>query len=395
MIKNIVFTIHNFSGAQTYAKQIHKYLIEKEDIKFYIIFFGSPEYKEFTVIEEDNVLFFYFPLSGKRKLEVYSKRVIDLLTAWFGDVQNLILHLNSPYQYWFAYYFKQRFSCKVVYTVHYLINKFTSFYLRGLIKEKVSDISGTNEIMEMSDKIICVTDFARIIYSEKWGDKLVRIYNGYSSLSSQKEILNQRKALRCELGFTEKELILLYVGRIDDSKGCDSLVKAMSEIIKRYRNIRLIIAGDGNYKLCLHHVGLNCTRIMFTGPVSHEQLEKLYQLSDVGIIPSLWEQCSYVALEMMANRLPVIYADVPGLNELFKDGYSGLKIQVFPQGKKYGLSIQPKDIENAIRRFIECEDRKRMSWGEHAYLEWEKFYRREIMGGEVYKVYNDLLESNI
>ena len=393
MVKNIVFTIHNYSGAQTYAEQIRKYLVRKEDVKFYILFFGYSGYQEFTVVEEDEVMFFYFPFPGKRKPEIYSKRVVDLLVAWFGNTQNLILHLNSPYQYWFAYHFKQRFSSRVVYTIHYLINKYTSAFLLGEVGKKVKDIAGTRKMMEISDKVICVTDFARKIYGGEWQEKLVRIYNGYESLAEETLDTVERERLREELGLAKEDVILLYVGRIDESKGCDSLVEAMSGIIRKHRNIRLIVAGDGNYKLCLKRVGLNCARIMFTGYVSHEQLTRLYRLSDVGIIPSLWEQCSYVALEMMANHLPVIYADVPGLNELFQDGYNGLKLRVLPQGKKYRLSIQPEEIVSSVERFVDYNLEQRYALGVHAYDEWKRFYRREKMGDEVYKIYNNLLKK--
>ena len=395
MEKNIVFTIHNYSGAQTYAEQMRSYLLEKEDINFYVIFFGHPQYQEFTVAKEEKAVLFYFPFPGKRKIEIYSKRVVDLLEPWFCHKSNLLLHLNSPYQYWFARHFRERFSAGIVFTVHYLLNKFTFFRLQGDMPDKVNDIAGTREIMDLADRIICVTDFARQVYENEWGNKLVRIYNGYGSLSGKTDCLDtdERNRLRQEMGLSADEVILLYAGRIDDSKGCDSLVEAMNSLIKKYRNIRLIIAGEGNYKLCLKKVGLNCSRILFTGYLCREKLEKLYRLADAGIVPSLWEQCSYVALEMMASRLPIIYADVPGLNELFREGEIGVKIKVLPEGKKYRLSIRPQDIELAVERFLMFTPAQRVALGMRAYYEWERFYRKEMMGEEVYKIYKEVLKN--
>lgn len=55
------------------------------------------------------------------------------------------------------------------------------------------------------------------------------------------------------------------------------------------------------------------------GNQSKDALEDLYSLSDIGVIPSLEEQCSYVALEMMQAGLPVLISKIPGVGELIPD----------------------------------------------------------------------------
>ena len=52
----------------------------------------------------------------------------------------------------------------------------------------------------------------------------------------------------------------------------------------------------------------------------------LYQAADVLVIPSIYEPLGYVALEAMANRVPVIASDTGGLREILEDGKNGILI---------------------------------------------------------------------
>ena len=48
----------------------------------------------------------------------------------------------------------------------------------------------------------------------------------------------------------------------------------------------------------------------------------------MGVHPSLNEQCSYVAIEMMMHGIPLIGFDVIGVGEMIKSGYNGYKVHI-------------------------------------------------------------------
>ena len=399
MMKNIVFTIHNYSGAQTYANQLKTYLSTKKDVNLYIIYLGDPSYKEFTVFKdtEYNLVSFYFPPSGKRNFEIYSKRAVDLLSIWLKSSENIILHLNSPYQNWFCHYFKLKFNAKVVYTLHFLLSKYTEYHLKNNDIEQFNDINGAKEIIEGCDRLICVTSFAKEMinkYYKSSYDKTHLIYNGCNiGICKQLKSSQSKVELRTKYGFGEKDVILLYVGRIDDSKGCDVLIKSVLNLIHKVNNLKLVVVGGGNYKMCLNQVGLNCSKILFTGYLDSNTLGDLYKIVDIGIIPSLWEQCSYVALEMMSYRLPVIYSDVPGLNEIFGDSELNVKIAVNVDKSKHNLKINLESLEGAILK-LACDENLRLRLANNMYKIWESRFKTEIMGELVYDLYDSIsLES--
>lgn len=394
-IKYIFFVIHEYSGANTYAEQLRMFLAGREDTRFHIIHFGSMLYQEFTVVKKEETTFFHFPFSGKRNLNIYSRRVVDLLTPWLENKKNLILHLNSPNQHFLGQYIKERFGAKVVFTIHFLMSYYSSrpenyTYKNDLFQDK----TGNRETIQLADCVVCVTQFAQRItelYFHKEKERVSTIYNGYGE-KKQIRLLSEyrKKALKEELGFAEDEIILLYVGRIDETKGCEKLVQAIEQLIRKYKRIRLIFAGGGNYGECLKYVGLNCARINFAGHLSVENLNKLYGIADIGIIPSLWEQCSYVAIEMMAYGLPIVYSGVPGLRELFVDRVNGRQLPLYRDQSKYQLSVNSQDIADVLIELID-HPKTTKKLGKQARKTWEQQFTNVVMGRKMLELYQELL----
>lgn len=393
-IKHIFFVIHEYSGANTYAEQLRIFFAGREDIRFHIIHFGSMLYREFTVVEKENSVCFHFPFPGKRNLSIYSRRVVDLLTPWLKDKKKLILHLNSPNQHFLGLYLKERFSAKVVFTIHFLMSYYTSRPEDYTYEnDPFLDQTGNKEAIQLADRVVCVTQFARKIvelYFHKERERILTIYNGYGEEKQVKLISGcKKRALKKKLGFSEDEVIILYVGRIDETKGCEKLVQAMKQLLQKYQRIRLLLAGGGNYGNCLNYVGLDCGRINFSGHLETENLKKLYHIADIGIIPSLWEQCSYVAIEMMAYGLPIVYSGVPGLRELFMDGVNGKQLPFYRDQSQYQLRVDSKDIADALTELIEHPE-IRMKLGKQARKAWEEQFTGIVMGRKILKLYQDL-----
>ncbi len=96
-------------------------------------------------------------------------------------------------------------------------------------------------------------------------------------------------------------------------------------------NIKLIILGQGYEEKNLRHLvkKLNITdRVKFFGHVSHHDMPKYLQVSDLFIRPSLSEGLGNSFLEAMASGLPVIGTPVGGIPDFLKDGETGLFCEV-------------------------------------------------------------------
>lgn len=140
--------------------------------------------------------------------------------------------------------------------------------------------------------------------------------------------MDKRKARR-RLGLPEGRY-LLYVGRIDPVKGLDSLLRAMANLARPDRHVRLLIVGDGSPDRERERLnGLSQTlgldgSVQFLGSKPQNLLPYFYSSAEACILPSKYESFGLVGLEAMACGTPVIASNVGGLSFLFQHNKSGL-----------------------------------------------------------------------
>jgi len=145
---------------------------------------------------------------------------------------------------------------------------------------------------------------------------------------------------------------ILYVGKLIHYKGVDTLIKAF-KIVTKSHNCHLTIVGDGEQRDELMDLVKKleiCDQVTFTGWVPDELLPRYYRTSDLFVLPSLSsrrEAFGIVLLEAMACGVPVIASDIPGPNEVIKNGESGL---LAPAGNGKKLAHAIIDILRDARR---------------------------------------------
>jgi glycosyltransferase involved in cell wall biosynthesis len=106
------------------------------------------------------------------------------------------------------------------------------------------------------------------------------------------------------------ELRLLFIGRLDPKKGIEALLKACS-LVDLAPPWRLAIAGWGQpeyvsqLKDQIHALGLG-GRVEILGAVLSEQKKKLFECSDVALVPSYTENFAIVVAEALAHGVSVI-----------------------------------------------------------------------------------------
>lgn len=97
--------------------------------------------------------------------------------------------------------------------------------------------------------------------------------------------------------------------------------------------------------------------IKLLGHVDYSRLQELYKSADIGLISSLFEQCSYVALEMMMHGLPVVYSGIEELREVF--GYNDnmnvpVKFTIYS-----GLGLDVDLFADKIMKLMDSQDLRR------------------------------------
>ncbi|MBN2302038.1 MAG: glycosyltransferase family 4 protein [Lentisphaerae bacterium] len=144
--------------------------------------------------------------------------------------------------------------------------------------------------------------------------KLVVVANGIEPLSpKQNELLEEQKTFSIE----PNELVVSAVGRLAVQKGHHYLLLAAAHIVKNEKNVKFLIAGEGNQRKQLEETAKNLgieSHCLFPG--GNTDTASLFHVSDLIVFPSLWEAVPYALLEAMSAGKAVIAFNVGGLSEV-------------------------------------------------------------------------------
>lgn len=126
----------------------------------------------------------------------------------------------------------------------------------------------------------------------------------------------------------DKEKIIFCIGRHVYEKGIHLLIEASKDVIDNYNDVKFVIAGTGTMtdklKEQVKSLGVE-EKVIFTGYMNDIEKTKIYKISDITVIPSLYEPFGIVALEAMAAGCPLVVSDVGGLKEIVEHGVNGMR----------------------------------------------------------------------
>jgi glycosyltransferase involved in cell wall biosynthesis len=129
--------------------------------------------------------------------------------------------------------------------------------------------------------------------------------------------------VRSKLGWTKKDLVMGYVGRLTHLKGVDLLSAAFGNLSNNFPNIKLLIVGSGEMEGHLRITFANALErgiVHIESAMSQELLAPWYRAMDLMVMPSRYETMSSAVLEAMACGVPFLASDVGGNSTLRKTG---------------------------------------------------------------------------
>lgn len=127
------------------------------------------------------------------------------------------------------------------------------------------------------------------------------------------------------IGPTDK--VLVYAGRLTWEKGIDKVLDALDYI--QTENVKLLIVGammmsndhkDEYYEKLQTLASRHGDRVKFTGYVNHDELQYVYNIADIAVLPSMWEEpAGLTMIEAMACGIPTITTRSGGIPEYVGD----------------------------------------------------------------------------
>lgn len=144
-----------------------------------------------------------------------------------------------------------------------------------------------------------------------------------------KPFLSAQPLARGEFGFTQEDILIVYMGRIAPEKNLEFLLRAFAGVSHAVVNTKLLVVGGGQkeheegIKAFAGELGLE-DRVKFTGPVAYGDLPSYLAMCDIFATASVTEVHPFSVIEGMATGLPIVGIDSPGISDSIADGEAGL-----------------------------------------------------------------------
>lgn len=165
--------------------------------------------------------------------------------------------------------------------------------------------------MKSADKVIAVSNFTKQKIITHYGidpNKVAVIYNG---IDHNEPITSHKRSLPGP--------IILFLGRLTLQKGPDYFVKVAKKILDYRPNVTFIITGSGDMESHIIEevaaLGIS-ENVLFTGHLHGADINRIYQMADIFVMPSVSEPFGLTPLEAMIHAIPTIVSKQSGVSEI-------------------------------------------------------------------------------
>ena len=169
--------------------------------------------------------------------------------------------------------------------------------------------------MHAADKVIAVSHLTRNIIISRYGvpgEKVEVVYNGVERNTKNINDLP-------EVGIDKDEKIVLFLGRITMQKGPDYFLAAAKKVLEKVDRVKFVMAGSGDMmrRTIEMAAGLGIGhKVLFTGFLRGEDVEKVFRMADLYVMPSVSEPFGIAPLEALNHDVPVIISKQSGVAEV-------------------------------------------------------------------------------
>lgn len=181
------------------------------------------------------------------------------------------------------------------------------------VNQTVYDIE--REGMHRANKVIAVSHFTRSVIISRYGvngDKVEVVHNGVERNGAADVSLT-------DTGIRSDEKIVLFLGRITMQKGPEYFLYAAKKVLEVMDNVKFVMAGSGD----MMHRAIELAaelgighKVLFTGFLRGRDVQNIYKMADLFVMPSVSEPFGIVPLEALDNDVPVIISKQSGVSEV-------------------------------------------------------------------------------
>lgn len=356
-------------------KKIWKNLTYLEVSSFLVPYLGPEEFKKYTDFTihdrtdvDDSVFSNKFEFSGKYGKDLMKEvsRYALVAAQIAKSKEHDVIHAHDWLAFPAGIAAKEISGKPLVAHIHA-----TEFDRSGeSVNKPVYDIERAG--MHAADHVVAVSHLTRNVVINKYGvhpDKVSVLHNAVLDASIIHS--NTRKHV--------PEKIVTFLGRITFQKGPEYFVEAAKKVIDRDPNVRFVMAGNGDLlnKMIVRVAELGMgTKFHFTGFLKGKDVDDMYAISDVYVMPSVSEPFGIAPLEAVRHNTPVIISKQSGVAEVL---INAIKVDFWDVDAMADAIFGLLHYESISKMFKELgsEELKKLKW-EHVAAKLVKVYEKTI-----------------
>lgn len=250
-----------------------------------------------------------YSFKAKKKIKELNLDVIHSQTEFgIGTFARLVaMELDIPivhtYHTLYEEYLNSLTKNKIKYMVNGFVEYLAEYYCDSSIGELIVPTAKTKEIFKKQYK------FKREVHV---------IPNGIDLDKFSIENINKKELekIKKQYGIKDTDFVIMYVGRLGPEKNITFLARAQKQIVKKHKNCKLVIVGEGPMKNELEKITSSIREnVIFTGKIPQSDIQYYYRLADVFATASKFETQGLTVIEALASGVCALCI----LDDSFKD----------------------------------------------------------------------------
>jgi len=218
--------------------------------------------------------------------------------------------------------------------------------------------------MHFAQQVITVSYLTKSIVTSRYGvpsDKVHVVYNAIDFNGSAPPA-PYPTAIRRD------EKLVLFLGRITMQKGPEYFLGAAKKVLEVMDNVRFIMAGWGDMVKKTIELAAEMNighKVLFTGFLRGNDVERVFRMADLYVMPSVSEPFGIAPLEAMSNDVPVIISKQSGVAEVINHALKVDFWDVNEMANKIIAVLRHRPLHNVLREHGRL-DVFRLSWQDSA-----------------------------
>jgi glycosyltransferase involved in cell wall biosynthesis len=245
----------------------------------------------------------------------------------------------------------------------------TEFDRSGVhIDQRIYDIERRG--MHGAIKVIAVSHLTKNICTNHYGideNKIEVVYNAIESNGNGNGVNGQAFDSE-QYKIHRDEKIVLFLGRITMQKGPEYFLAAAKRVLEIMDNVKFVMAGSGD--MIRRTIELAASmgighKVLFTGFLRGADVEKVFKMADLYVMPSVSEPFGIAPLEAMSHDVPVIISKQSGVSEVLSHALKVDFWDVNEMANKIIAVLRHPPLASTLREHGSFEVR-RLSWSDAA-----------------------------